>query len=302
MSQPNQQLRHKLFELVDKINVWHRDGERAPHKPLLLLKAIAIYCEHPDAIINFRDLETPLALLIRTYGPTRESVHPEYPFWRLQNDGLWEVTTDRLLIKRCGHDDPRLSELRSANARGVLPQWIVKLIREDSSLVNDVVTRVLNAHFPHELHDRLLRDTGLSKHIAGVSKPLLDYGEYWESALAAYGYRCAISGLGVRSGGNVYGVSPTLIRWPQAGGQVVLNNTLVLSDFYRELFVFGLMTITPDHRVIMVDGMDMTPETKVFVGGHQGRKIRVPASPSACPLPQNLCWHNRQVFKGRLVT
>ena len=243
-----------------------------------------------------------MAVLIRTYGPARENVHPEYPFWRLQNDCLWEVTADRPLIRRCGHDDPRLSELRDANARGVLPQWIVKLIREDSSVVNDVVARVLNAHFPRELHDRLLRDTGLAKHIVCLTKPLLDYGDYWESALDAYGYRCAVSGLGVRSGGKAYGVSPTLIRWPQAGGQLVLNNTLVLSDFYRELFLFGLMTITPDLRVIMVDGMDMTPETKVFVGCHEGRVIRVPNSSSAYPLPQNLSWHNRQVFKGHLVS
>jgi len=40
-------------------------------------------------------LEPDLERLLFEFGPPRKAYHPEYPFWRLQNDGVWEVRTIR---------------------------------------------------------------------------------------------------------------------------------------------------------------------------------------------------------------
>jgi putative restriction endonuclease len=45
--------------------------------------------------------------LLKEFGPPRQSYHPEYPFWRLQNDGAWEVHAAGSLKARKGNTDPQ---------------------------------------------------------------------------------------------------------------------------------------------------------------------------------------------------
>jgi putative restriction endonuclease len=290
--------RQELLRLVDKINVWKRNGERAPHKPLLFLRALALHCDNPEAAVAFRQIEDELSSLIRNYGPPRRSVHPEYPFWRLQHDGLWEVNVQKPLVTRMGNDDPLRTSLREANARGYLPKWVTTLLLEDSSLVKELAVRVLDAHFPTELHAELLRETGLARFLPIESRGHAAPREYWRSALDIYNHRCMISGLGARCADKTYGISPTLIRWPQAGGVFALGNTLVLSNFYRDLFVPGLITITPDMRLVLSDRAAVTADTAQFMKPHFAESVKVPSGVVASELVENLRWHNRQVFRG----
>ena len=43
------------------------------------------------ADIPFKEADGELTALLKEFGPPRRSFHPEYPFWRLQNDGVWVV-------------------------------------------------------------------------------------------------------------------------------------------------------------------------------------------------------------------
>src|SRR5581483_2189532 len=90
----------RIAGTFEKINIWHRRNERAPHKPLLLLLALARVLRGNPRLEEFRSYEDVMRNLLIKYGPERKSVHPEYPFWRLQADGLWEVLpTDGLRIR-----------------------------------------------------------------------------------------------------------------------------------------------------------------------------------------------------------
>lgn len=71
---------------------WSRGGERAPHKPLLLLYALSRFQRHGDAPIPFDEAEAPLRELLREFGPPRPT-SPAYPFHHLASDGLWTVST-----------------------------------------------------------------------------------------------------------------------------------------------------------------------------------------------------------------
>ena len=51
------------------------------------------------------------------FGPSRKSYHPEYPFWRLQNDGIWEVASDVPLSRKPNVDIP-VTELRGLITEG----------------------------------------------------------------------------------------------------------------------------------------------------------------------------------------
>jgi putative restriction endonuclease len=58
-----------------------------------------------------------LTELLQEFGPWRDSTHPEYPFWRLQNDGVWVVSSDGKMKPRRSNSDPPKSELLAHHAR-----------------------------------------------------------------------------------------------------------------------------------------------------------------------------------------
>jgi len=296
MTAAGQNAKQRFLNLVDAINVWQKQGVRAPHKPLFLLTALAHYCGAPSGAIKFTDIEDKLGRLIAEYGPPRLQVHPEYPFWRLQNDGLWEVTANGEMERRTGNNDPRRTALRANEAQGKFPQWILALLRSEPKLVGETAERVLNAHFPRQVHERLLRDVGLPQ-AQGTGDREDPVESIREEALTAYRHRCALSGFGMQYGGDSYGIAPVLIRWPQAGGEVSVRNTLVLSSVFADLFVHGLITVTPKLRLRVAPTVEMSAEASTMLSSITERTIEVPLSDSLRPAKSNLRWHNDQVFR-----
>jgi len=90
--------KQELKSLIEGITVWKRGEQRAPHKPLLLLYALARNRQDVDRFIPYTEVDERLRQLLIDFGPTRKSYHPEYPFWRLQNDGICVGTGGRVLI------------------------------------------------------------------------------------------------------------------------------------------------------------------------------------------------------------
>ena len=143
------------------LNMWRRRGEQAPHKPLLVLLALRHSQEESDRLRLFQDLEEPLTALLRKYGTDRKGVHPEYPFWRLEQE-IWEVIPRTGMKLRTGHSDPPKAELLKAGAQGgfVEPFW--SELRGDATFVQRAEAVVLNSYFPGVLHAEIVAYLGLS--------------------------------------------------------------------------------------------------------------------------------------------
>jgi predicted restriction endonuclease len=102
--------RAAVLHQFDRLNVWSRGDQRAPHKPLLVLYALGRWHRGDTAAVPFREVERDLTPLLKEFGPPRRSQHAEYPFWRLQRDGVWTVHAAGPLTARQGNTDPRKSE------------------------------------------------------------------------------------------------------------------------------------------------------------------------------------------------
>ena len=75
------------------MNQWSRGKQVAPHKPLLVLYALELVRLTDERLIAYRQIDADLKTLLFQFSPTKNPA-PQYPFWRLQRDGVWEVTAD----------------------------------------------------------------------------------------------------------------------------------------------------------------------------------------------------------------
>ena len=102
------------LDRVASIRRWSRGGERAPHKPLLLLYALGRLQRTGQSRVSFAEAEPDVARLLSEFGPARRSTTAAYPFHHLQTDRLWVVDA--------GGVDPGSSpsHLRTSGAVGQL--------------------------------------------------------------------------------------------------------------------------------------------------------------------------------------
>jgi putative restriction endonuclease len=63
--------RSEFLDRITNVTQWSRKGERAPHKPLLLLLVLARCARGEGREVAYRDIDQPLFDLLREFGPSR---------------------------------------------------------------------------------------------------------------------------------------------------------------------------------------------------------------------------------------
>ncbi len=153
-----------IVKSAQKLNVFERGDRRAPHKPLLLLIAIA-ELERGNRKLEYGLVEEKLLPLLRLYAPPVKTRHqPQLPYWYLQSDGLWEVSGAESMARQKGNF-PVMGELRKST--GCLPDDIGDVLAEDARLRSQVVQVLLDSHFPESRHDDLRDAIGLASEDEG---------------------------------------------------------------------------------------------------------------------------------------
>jgi putative restriction endonuclease len=286
-----------IVDHVDKLNVWHRGSRRAPHKPLLLLLALSRFSKGEESL-PFADLELPLTELLKEFSPSSSSYHPEYPFWRLQNDGLWEVTSSAHLKPRQSNTDPTRTQLRSGRAVGHLAKKLRDELRVNPKLLAEIAQRLLSSHFPETLHQDILDAVGLSFEDSSGARRSRD-SQFRTRVLIAYQFRCALCGLDLRIGNMMVALEAAHIKWHQAGGPDTESNGIALCSLHHKIFDLGASTVQTHHRVLVSELVHGTQEFERVLLQHHGRRISPPLRPEDVPFVEYLEWHRREVFKGR---
>ncbi len=180
-----------------RLRVWEREGERAPHKPLLVLLALGRWVSGEQGPLRYSDVEDPLRNLLTEFGPPRRSHHPEFPFWYLKNDGVWVVSPEAGYPPRKGHSSPSARQLREAHAAGQFTPTVRLAFEKNPALISTIARQLLDAHFPATTHEDILAAVGLDTDSPFPAKVGRDRA-FREAVLVAYGYACAVCGAGVR--------------------------------------------------------------------------------------------------------
>lgn len=290
--------REQILNLFEQINVWKRGDQRAPHKPLLLLLTLGWLVHGDTRLVSFEEVDEKLRPLLMEFGPPRQSYHPEYPFWRLQNDGLWESTHAADLELRRGGTDAKKSELLKHNVSGGLVMPVYRALQADPDLLNDVVDLLLERNFPSSLHADICNAVGLERDRYVADKRLPRDPGFRVRVLTAYSYRCAVCGFDMRLGQQSVGLEAAHIKWHQAGGPDTVANGLSLCVLHHKLFDLGAFTLSDERQVLVSDLVHGYHGADEWVIRYHGRLLPVPQNPADWPAIPFANWHRREVFKG----
>jgi putative restriction endonuclease len=286
-----------IVKKFDKLNIWRQGDQRAPHKPLLILYALSRWARGDRSEIPFVEIDRDVTELLKEFGPPRRSFHPEYPFWRLQNDSVWNVQPKVGLTPRRSNTDPTKSSLLKHNVHGGFSDQVKAALEDDPTLVGVIARRMLEQHFPESIHADILASVGLSFEVALGTTSKRDPG-FRKRVLVAYEYRCAICGFDVRLGSVSIGLDAAHIRWHQAGGPDFESNGLALCVLHHKMFDLGVFTLDKD-SIAVSDQVHGTVGFDEALLRHHGMKVRKPQRPEWKPEPDHLRWHHREVFKGQ---
>jgi putative restriction endonuclease len=173
------------------------DGQRLPHKPLLVLLALGRWASGDHGPIPFAEVEKKLSALLQTYGP-KGAGNPQEPFWRLRRDGVWELDGTGHLAAPDAVAPPGLKELR-AGVTGRFNADVRQTLEADPTLVTRLARAVLDEHFPPSLQPDIADAVGLDLSATAPPTPTAKRKardpEFRDRVLTAYGNRCALCGM-----------------------------------------------------------------------------------------------------------
>ena len=287
----------KLLNEFSDIVVWSKGAQRAPHKPLLILYTLGSLLNGKDKVV-FNDIEKPLTELLKEYGPRRKSYHPEYPFWRLQNDGVWMLDNAHKCEIRKGNTDAKITELRKNEVRGYFRPDIQNILKSDKVLFAELVKMVLDNHFPETLHAEIQEACGIyleySKNVKRRDPA------FREKVLRAYEYRCGICGFRAQMDGRHLALEAAHIKWHAAGGPDIESNGIAMCSLHHKLFDKGAFMLR-ENKIFVSESLYGDSHNRSFQNmllGFHGAELGKTVREEYAPSTDWLKWHETEVFKG----
>jgi putative restriction endonuclease len=296
-----------VLKAFDRIRVFQRGEQRAVHKPLLILMALARIAQGAPRLVRFEDIDAPFKQLLTEFGPSSAPGSRHYPFWHLATDGLWQLEGPASLLNRPAGATPNLGELRQLHVAGGFSPDVDAALRHDPALRAQLARQLLDAHFPETLHGDILGALGLdlntepanaAEEATTTRTQARRDPRFRERVLRAYEYRCCVCGFDLRIGNITAGLEAAHIKWFQAKGPDIEANGLALCALHHKVFDLGAFTILPDTYSLVFSQHAVAGEaSRHMLMGFHGAGLILPQSKDYYPKAEFLKWHEGQVFK-----
>ena len=285
-----------ILEPFEKIRIFSQGGLRAPHKPILLLYALArLRADGRDDLL-FTDIERPVGEIIRSYAPPGSKARVQDPFRYLESDGIWQMrAADREALLGPGNA-ARISELRRQGVTGGFTAVWLQRFHDDPGLVDWATLILLERNFPLSLHEEILDRVGLELGQPPDAGKRKHNPKFISAVRETYFGQCAMCEFDLRFGGDPVGLEAAHIKWHAMGGPDEVHNGLALCALHHRLFDRGAITVDHDLAIRVSTHVEGSA-ARNFVDRFHGRPIGLPRLEGDRPAPDMLAWHHRQVFR-----
>ena len=286
----------ELLERFKGIRCFEQGGRYAPHKPLLLLMALAAVLRDGQEWLVYPEIENQLKALILEFGRPQTPARPYYPFWRLRSDGIWMVREAEELeqvITSAG--DAPVTVLRAIRASGGFTTDVLKLLRSDPSFANELASVLLERAFPPSMHETVLDAIGFPWIVESRTRRDPNFRE---EILRIYERRCAVCGYTGRIGPVDIGIEAAHIKWYAADGPDTPENGLALCSFHHVAFDQGAIAIGDDYRVQVSSHFTGESELAKGLVRLAGRPMMGPQPGAPRPAFRYLGWQRAERFRS----
>lgn len=283
-----------FLEKLKSIKVWRSGDHRAPHKPLLILLALAKFLNHVNQI-PYKEIKEKLSELLNNFGPPNAK-GPHYPFWRLKNDGIWSLSNTEN-IKENPSGDVSDKTLLENNVSGSFTTEILTELKNSPTIVNESILFLLENNFPETLHNDILMALGIELNQPRLvdSKSIRD-PKFREKILVAYNYMCAICKFDLRLNLIPIALEAAHIKWHMAGGPDKEINGLALCVMHHKLFDRGAFTLNENLCVQISGKISGQNGLDEFLFKYENKPIHLPRKQLYRPSEQFIQWHCKEVF------
>jgi putative restriction endonuclease len=275
-----------------------RDGQRSPHKPLLVLLALGRLAADGSSALSWSACEQTLAELIAEFGPpsrTGRAQSAAYPFTRLRSDGVWVLDQDVQM--------DRVGPLADGHVTGQFEPSVESALRADPALAQSVARSLVLSNFPETIAPDVLEAAGLDPadvlgSADGMPAAPRRRSQQWRSAvLQAWDRQCAFCGYDGQLAGATAGIDAAHVRWFTFDGPDSLDNGLALCSLHHKLFDLGVLGLDLRLQVQVSAAFSARTSAGRAVYDLHGLPLR-PRPGTLVPAARHLEWHHREVFKG----
>lgn len=285
-----------------------RDGQRSPHKPLLVLLALGRLEATGSSELPWSAAESQLADLISEFGPpsrTSRAQSAAYPFTRLRADGVWVLNQDVQM--------DLVGPLASKHVSGRLEPSVESTLREDPALIRTAARALVLSNFPETVAPDVLAAVGFDPDaVLSLAGDLADdlgddrrvamqrrRNPAWRTAvLQAWDRQCAFCGYDGQMAGASAGIDAAHVRWFNFDGPDDLDNGLALCSLHHKLFDLGALGLDLNLRVLVSAVFTARTSAGRAVYELHGRLL-TPRPGTFAPSADHITWHAREVFKGK---
>ena len=274
--------------------MFSKDGNSAPHKPLLLLLTLSEFYSKAKTEWRYEEIESQMKELLEQFGPVSRNYRPEYPFVRLVNDGFWEVRTDSIIDSKKDYSG---TSLKSLNATGNFSAEAREILLREKKHIPELMYSILDNNFPETIHQDITEAIGFRESELSIRRTIQRDSSFREKILMAYGYKCAVCGLGARLGDSLVALEAAHIKWHHAGGPDIVPNGIALCSLHHKLYDRGAFAISKDHLLAASARIHNGKQLEEVLLRYQGKKINLPLNPSEIPDKEFLDWNWKNIFK-----
>lgn len=284
----------ELIKRIKNIRINKNGDKRAPHKPLLLLYALANLQRNSTRLMLYRDVKGDLRDLLLEFGPSVEYRHStEDPFLRLYNDKIWEIDKEVNICR------PNKKFLLDNNVSAGFSVEVYHLLKGNTKLLKRVTELLLEQHFQETLYEDILERVGLEFKSISIRK--WRDPRYRVKILEIYRNKCAVCGFDVKLNNTPLAIEAAHIKWHKHNGPNIEGNGIALCAIHHKLFDQGAFTLNLEKEIMVSKKATGTFGLQEWLLDYDGKKINLPSNCEYQPKSSYINWHIREVFKSDYI-
>lgn len=307
----------KYLKKLTHLNRASKDGEKAPHKPILLLSIIESI-EAGD--IRENRIEITAELIARFRDNWNRLVksnifQPNFslPFYHMKSEGFWYLHTyvGKEIIVTSSSSIKSFAQLKESVEYAYFDDALFEILLQPKAreeIYQILITKYFNGHDTIQkqgglfeiLANQILNDTSneYQRQIdkADEEEVFVRCGVFKKVVPKIYDFSCCISGMRVISGFDIQMVDACHIVPFSVSHDDTITNGISLSPNFHRAFDRGLISLNEEYRVIVSNSFTES-DSNFALKSFEGKRILLPNEKHHLPSIENIRWHNEKIFK-----